>query len=279
MLAQRIVTSIVLLSMILGAIFGLSSSLFSLFILVMMGIACWEWSSLAGLKSLATRALYTTILLAIMVISIYSKMAWNLLLITGIGFWLLALFSICSYPASQLYWSSKPVLLFIGLPLFVPGWFAFFILRGQDDFLFHILFLLALVAAADIGAYFAGRAFGIHKLAAQVSPNKTWEGFVGGLLSCIILVVMAALIYSDYLPEMNLILWLKLLAFSIFISVFSVVGDLFESMVKRLRDVKDSGTILPGHGGVLDRIDGLTAAAPVYAILLLQFGPEFLWLL
>jgi phosphatidate cytidylyltransferase len=193
----------------------------------------------------------------------------------GIVFWLCALLLVCIYPAGKLLWANRPVLFVIALPLFLPGWLAFVYLRYQDFYAFHVLLLLALVAASDIGAYFAGRAFGKHKLAKTVSPNKTWEGFAGGLLvSCALILVIALVFISQFTP-LAVQHWLKLVLAALLIAASSVVGDLFESMIKRYRDVKDSGSLLPGHGGMLDRIDGLTAAAPVYALLLILMQQDF----
>jgi len=276
MLWQRVVTSFALLALILSAVFILPASLFYLFILLVMGIAAWEWSSLVGMSNTIYRALYVTVLLAAMVVSTHKGAPINLFFSMAIVCWLMALLFICIYPAGQIFWSKKATLIVAGLPLFVPGWLAFFVLRNQSNHEFHILLLFFLVAAADIGAYFAGRTFGKYKLAVRVSPNKTWEGFAGGVLACTLLVVIAVLLFSEQLPEMNSIRWFKLVIMGLLIAAFSVVGDLFESMVKRNRDVKDSGTILPGHGGILDRIDGLTAAAPLYAMCLIQLGAEFL---
>jgi phosphatidate cytidylyltransferase len=276
MLWQRVVTSFVLLALILGAVFTLPASLFYLFILLVMGIAAWEWSSLAGISNTVYRALYVSVLLAAMLVSTHKAVPINMFFGVAVVCWLIALVFIYAYPSAQTLWSKKPALLIAGLPLFVPSWLAFFVLRNQSNHEFHILFLFFLVAAADTGAYFAGRTFGKHKLAVRVSPNKTWEGFVGGVLACTFLVAVTAFIFSEHLPEMNSLRWFKLIIAGLVIAVFSVVGDLFESMVKRNRDVKDSGMILPGHGGILDRIDGLTAAAPVYVMCLIQLGPEFL---
>lgn len=276
MLWQRVVTSIVLLALILGAVIGLPASLFYLFIILVMGIAAWEWSALAGLNNTALKALYLAFLVAVMVASTQLGAPEIVILSGAIVCWFVALILIYSYPSTQVILHKKPVLFFAGIPLLVPGWLSFYLLRNHSHHEFYILFLFFMVAAADIGAYFAGRTFGKHKLAVRVSPNKTWEGFVGGMLACTVLVILTATIFSEYLPEMNSLRWFKLVLAGLVIAAFSVVGDLFESMIKRNCDVKDSGSILPGHGGILDRIDGLTAAAPVYTFLLLQIGPEFL---
>ena len=272
MLAQRVATSIVLLGLILSAVFYFPQNYFVLFITLVMGVAIWEWSALAGLSSMPARSCYVLAMLMLMALISLSESPLTIVLYLGVLFWIVAFLLILIFPAGKSLWASNPVLILAGIPLLVPGWLAFGILRGQEYFEFHILLLFFLVAAADIGAYFAGRKFGKHKLAVLVSPNKTWEGFFGGMLACILLVIVTVLIFSDELAEMNFTYWLKLVVSATLISIFSVIGDLLESMIKRYRNVKDSGKILPGHGGILDRIDGLTSAAPLYVILALQLG-------
>jgi phosphatidate cytidylyltransferase len=127
-----------------------------------------------------------------------------------------------------------------------------------------ILLIVAVVASADIGGYFTGRAWGKHKLKPAVSPGKTWEGFAGGVAANILLALVLWQVTGS-----NLVI---LLAIILPTSLVSVLGDLLESMVKRHRGIKDSGALLPGHGGVLDRVDSLTAAAPVFALALLASG-------
>jgi phosphatidate cytidylyltransferase len=146
----------------------------------------------------------------------------------------------------------------------LPCMIGLLFLHQQPSGIWLILWVAAIVSTADICAYFSGRAFGKHKLAKNVSPGKSWEGVIGGVLACVTLALLIA-----YFADKNV--WLTLLiviptAFS------SVLGDLLESMIKRHRGIKDSGSILPGHGGVLDRIDGLTAAIPVFALMLAVFN-------
>jgi len=147
----------------------------------------------------------------------------------------------------------------------VPAWIGLFFIRSHDQGSWLVLLLVAIVACADIGAYFAGKRFGRHRLAATVSPGKSWEGFVGGLFASVIFALIVGQVWA---PTERL--WL--LALVAPTALVSVVGDLLESMVKRHRGVKDSGLILPGHGGVLDRVDGITAAVPVFALTLLITG-------
>ena len=130
-----------------------------------------------------------------------------------------------------------------------------------------LLFVVIAVVAADVGAYFAGRRFGKTKLAPGVSPGKSWEGVLGGLLA----VLLASLLFDYWQPGL-IGSTFALLGVAIAVAMASVLGDLFESLVKRTRGVKDSGSILPGHGGVLDRIDGLLAALPVFVFSLQVIG-------
>ncbi len=276
MLAQRVATSFVLLGLILSAVFYFPETYFVVFITLVMGLAIWEWSALAGLSSIIARSSYVLVFLLLMALIRLSDNPLPSVLFVGVCFWIIAFLFIFIFPAGKNLWANNPVLILAGVPLFIPGWMAFVLLRDQANFEFHILLLFFLVAAADIGAYFAGRRFGKHKLAVLVSPNKTWEGFYGGMIACIVLVISTALIFSENLTELNMTHWLKLVIGAILIAIFSVVGDLLESMIKRFRDVKDSGKILPGHGGILDRIDGLTSAAPLYVFLLMQLGSDFI---
>jgi len=269
MLIQRVLTSFVLLFIILGSVFGLSENNFTLFLGLVISIAIWEWSALAGLSTLAGRISYLLLMIAVMYISLHLPIPTFVSLATGLLFWVIAFLLVCFFPDGQQFWGKIPIFLIIGLPLFIPGWLAFTWLRSQEYYSFHLLLLLALVAAADIGAFFTGKAIGRLSLAPRVSPNKTWEGFTGGLVASGFVVTLVTVILISRVTEINFQLWLKYFMSTLLIASFSVVGDLFESMIKRFRSVKDSGAILPGHGGMLDRIDGLTAAVPVYALLVM----------
>lgn len=175
--------------------------------------------------------------------------------------WLLALILVVGYPNNARLWYRPALMALVGLLLLVPSWAA--IVQLQDKGAlglagpWSLLFILLWVWAADTGAYFAGRAFGKHKLAPLVSPGKTIEGLVGGVALALVVVaaVFASGLLQASLPPLMLVALLTVLA--------SALGDLFESMVKRQRGIKDSGNILPGHGGMLDRIDSVTAALPI----------------
>ena len=275
MLLQRIVTAFALLFVVLAAVFFLPVNLFHLFIAFVISVSVWEWSALAGLTNKAARIGYLVCMLILMWLCLHAPVPVELYFSLGLIFWIAAFIFITRYSDKQSPSGYRLLFALLGLPLLLPGWMAFTWLREQQFHAYHVLSLFALVAAADTGAYFAGKSFGRHKLAVNVSPNKTWEGFVGGMLASALIMTVTTLVFVRQVTEVSISQWLLLVVCAMVIAAFSVVGDLFESMVKRFRNVKDSGAILPGHGGILDRIDGLTAAAPVYALLLLLLAPQF----
>jgi phosphatidate cytidylyltransferase len=266
MLKQRVITALILLAIILVVILVLPPSGFQAFVALCIALGAWEWSRLAGVESLPGRGAYTAVMLGLMYALLQAApTSHSLLLRAGALWWLLALVFVCIYPRGTALWYRTARLLPLGFLVLLPGWTALIYLRSLEQYVFNILLLLLIVAAADIGAYFAGRAFGKHKLAPVVSPNKTWEGFIGGqVAACVVLWVAVAT------PQLQLTLAQVAVATgaTLVLASASVVGDLFESMLKRQAGAKDSGTLLPGHGGVLDRIDSLTAALPIYSLLL-----------
>jgi phosphatidate cytidylyltransferase len=163
------------------------------------------------------------------------------------------------YPANAIWWARPVLLVPLGFLLLVPAWLGLTSLHAASAW--WLMYLFGLVWGADTGAYFAGRAFGKHKLAPHVSPGKTLEGFLGGLALTMAMAVAVAIC-----RDLNSLRLAAFLGLSLLTVLASVLGDLFESMVKRHAGIKDSGTIFPGHGGALDRIDSLTAAAPVFAL-------------
>ena len=271
MLKQRVVTAIVLVSLFLLALFGLAPEKFALVMGLVMVVAAWEWSHLAGFSSRVNRAVYAAGTLVVLVLvatwlaldenSLSDKQVRTFLAWSG-GWWALALLWVQSYPSSALLWGRRWLRGVMGLVVLVPTWVAITVLVHAANGVYLVLAVVLLVALADIGAFFTGRAFGRHKLAEQVSPGKTWEGFAGGMCAIALVLIPYVLYQTDDLAQ--LWAWLLLAGMT---GLASVLGDLLESMVKRHRGVKDSGSILPGHGGVLDRIDSLTAALPVFTLL------------
>jgi len=262
-LKQRVRTAVVLAGVLLAALFGLPANGFSTVMAVFLGYAAWEWSALAGLVSRAARIGFVAGILLLSVSAVWAQAGFGgsfyVVLALACGGWLIALRWICRYPHSASHWGGIGICLVMGAWVLVPTWVSIYWLVHEGALM--VLWVVLIVAAADIGAYFCGRRFGRHHLAPAVSPGKTWEGVAGGQLF-VLLLALASCWYLGLRGE----LWVGWLVLAALAGLASVVGDLLESMVKRHRGVKDSGRLLPGHGGLLDRIDGLTAALPVFAL-------------
>jgi phosphatidate cytidylyltransferase len=276
MLKQRVITALILATVFLVALFGLPAGYFSFFIGAVVLIGAWEWANLSGLPALWQRLSYSILVFALLIgAALYlgfageasldlDSVAIRDLLIIGCSWWALALLLVQGYPSSAVLWGHKVLRLLMGLLVLIPTWVALVYVRQQPNGAWLVLLLILIVALADSGGYFVGRRFGKHKLAPAVSPGKTWEGFAGGLLTnCLLAVILSQTLNTSFLLMLVLV---------VPTSLISVLGDLLESMVKRHAGVKDSGRILPGHGGILDRVDGITAGAPVFALALLASG-------
>jgi phosphatidate cytidylyltransferase len=276
MLKQRVITALIITAIFLSALFVLPSGYFAFFMAAVVLIGAWEWANLSSITQPALRIVYAVVMGACLLGASYwidftgeatpalNHKAVQQLLIVGCSFWAVALLLVQGYPSSAILWGHKFLRLFIGLFVLIPTWVALVYVRQQAEGHWLVILLFLVVAVADTGGYFTGRRFGKRKLAIHVSPGKTWEGFAGGLIANFLLAFI--LVFS-----FNLSIAL-VLAVIIPTSLISVLGDLLESMVKRHAGVKDSGTILPGHGGILDRVDGVTAAAPVFALALMTSG-------
>lgn len=267
MLKQRIITALVLLPFALGGFFLLDGALFALFIGAVVSLGAWEWARLAGLTAQVRRVAFAVLVAALLLGLYLVPVLAPWVLLCALIWWALATALVLGYPASGRYWAGLPAKLIIGLLILLPAWQGLVLFKQWPEANWLILAVMVLVWGADIGAYFSGRRFGKRKLAPQVSPGKSWEGVFGGLLATLLICVGVA-IYRDW-SFASLLLGLLGTAVVVLISV---VGDLTESMFKRQAGVKDSSNLLPGHGGVLDRIDSLTAAIPVFAALLWLAG-------
>ncbi len=287
-LRTRVITALVLLAVLAAATFGTSPFQFALFVSLVSGLGVLEWTRLMGLSNPVQRGVYLLLVLASMfALGVAMGLGPSALIVersvvlavTGMGvvFWCLAAWWVMHFPASQVYWSTRPRTALMGLLTLLPVWRALIQLKYLNSAGFLVLAVIALVSFADIGAYFVGRAWGNSRLAPQVSPGKSWAGFWGGMGASAVLACLLLVPVHRYVQALDLVAIVLLLLTAAVVAVFSVFGDLFESMLKRSQGMKDSGSLLPGHGGVLDRIDSLTAAAPLFVfILLLVFG-EWRW--
>lgn len=263
MLRTRVVTAFVLLFLVLGGLFILPSLYWGWLTLGVISIGAWEWGGLAA-YSRTGRLAYTGLTLLCGIAFFALRMRVEMAYVAAVVFWLLF-----ALPWIVVGWQVRnPMLLAAtGWLVLFPTWFALMEFHAMRPAL--LFGLLAVVSVADMGAYFAGRAFGKHKLAPSVSPGKTWEGVAGGLLS--------VFCYGAVWRLLEGALGVPFPGFSLLLAMAaaSVVGDLFESCLKRQAGLKDSGNILPGHGGVLDRIDGLTPALPLAAAFYIYGLPGF----
>jgi phosphatidate cytidylyltransferase len=268
MLKQRIITALWLMPLAIGGIFFLPFEYFALFTAAVVMLGAWEWANLAGFENPVARVGYSVVT-GLCMFGLFSVQEVGVLTI-GLGWWVLALILVLAYPGLNNLWSSKWVRLVIGFLILLPCWKGLLLLKQQQNSELILLYVCLMVWGADVGAYFAGRKWGVSKLAPRVSPGKSWAGFWGGMVSAL-LIGLGVGIYTELSTE-NLMI---LMAISTVTIAVSVLGDLTESMFKRFRGIKDSSQLLPGHGGVMDRIDSLTAAVPVFALLLLLTGLGF----
>ncbi len=264
MLKTRIITALILAPCVIAAIYLLPLSWFAGFFFLLAALAANEFAQLAGWKTPVLRYTYTAALAGLVVISWQKPELMKLSLLLAGGIWVLAPVLVLSYPRGHgLVGRGWPVAV-AGLIICWAAWSALVSIRSAPDGATWLLWSMLLVWGADIGAYFAGRRFGQRKLAPAVSPGKTWEGVWGGAAAAILACSVVLMIMGQFS-----LLWLPLTGLLIVLSVF---GDLFESVLKRVAGVKDSGTLLPGHGGVLDRIDSLVAVLPWLALILWALG-------
>lgn len=268
MLKHRVWTAIALL-LVFVAVLLAPWQVFVGFVWVVMFVATWEWSALTGLRYLWQRYAYVAFSLLLFGLAsffvLWSKQSTHVktVAIIGVVWWALALLWIQGYPSSRILWRSPLARMVMGWAVLIPAFLCCQYLVLSKYGPVSILAVVAIVAAADIGGYFFGRAFGKHKLAPKVSPGKSWEGVFGGVVAVLTLGLIINYLFIHISVASSVA---TLLA----VGLVSVVGDLLESMVKRESGVKDSGSILPGHGGVLDRIDGLVAALPVFTLALIH---------
>jgi len=270
MLWKRVITAIVLALLAIFFIFFQPTESLMYALLLVSFIAGWEWARLAGLIQPFFKLLYSLIISSLVYLS------WLLLpdyphlfepvMLVSIAWWVIVVYILIMRVPEKDTQSVSWKKVFMGLITLVPAVMALIHVHQFTDGGYWLFFVLSIIWVADIGAYFSGRRFGKHKLAPHLSPGKTREGLYGGLLATQGYSLIAGWYFQ--LPVSSIIL-LQLI--SLVATLLSVAGDLFISLLKRERGIKDSGTILPGHGGILDRIDSITSSAPLFALLLHKF--------
>ncbi len=266
MLKWRIITALILLPLVLGGIFLLPGWGFAIALGIVVLLGAWEWARLVSVERQSSRWAWlgaVTVLMGLLGGSGDPGIVLVPVLLLGLIWWLYAAWQVLRFSGAEREtgaFRGGPALI-AGLLVLLPAWVGLVWLHGLEAGPWLVLMVLVITWAADVGAYFAGRGLGRTRLAPAVSPGKTWEGVVGGL--ALALVAAAVMLFLFPLPPLPMGGLLLLAAVTV---VFSVLGDLYESLVKRRRGVKDSGALLPGHGGVLDRIDSLTATGTVYAL-------------
>jgi len=272
MLKHRIVTAAVLIPIVITVIYLPDPRWFSLFFAVFVALGAWEWAALCKFRD-QFKYLYSFLIVVILGALFWANNnnIYNAVIILGAVYWSLAIFVVIFYQLKHNLLPKSPIALsLLGMILFIPMWSSLIylkinIINGSS----LIMFLMLLVWSADTGAYFFGKKWGKRKLASVISPGKTWEGTIAGIVSGMLVSFIYIYFSEAYSSQMLIII-----SICFFTILISVIGDLMESLVKREADIKDSGSILPGHGGVMDRIDSLTAAAPVFVsgMICLGFG-------
>lgn len=255
MLKLRVLTAVVALGALLVVLFVLPPAIAQGVFAALILAGAWEWSGFLRPEKAAVRFVYVGLIAALLAaasVGLANEFAVGVILKIALAWWLIALFWVFVFPTPI----PKLAGWICGALVLIPAYLAIMSLYSLQPAL--LLFVLIIVWVADIGAYFTGKRFGKVKLAPKISPGKTWEGVFGGLLA----VAALALVRARWLDIEIAVL----LPFCLAVAIISIIGDLTVSMFKRNAGVKDSGRLFPGHGGVLDRIDSVTAAAPLFAL-------------
>lgn len=265
MLKQRLLTAFILIPLVIWGILGLSTHYLSLALTAILAVAAWEWSALMGLRDTFSRVAYVLVqgTLLPFAMQFFEAMPFVVLGV-ALLWWFVAMVWLGTSDGEVVPAGVGEVVLqgLVGILVLQPMWIALVTVHANGVLGAQLLlYLLIIVSGADSGAYMFGRLWGKNRLAAKISPGKTWEGVYGA--------IAATLLFSGagvwwFGLKGTMIVGFVLL--SVATVMFSIVGDLWESLLKRRRDLKDSGNILPGHGGILDRLDSLTAAAPVFCL-------------
>jgi phosphatidate cytidylyltransferase len=261
MLIPRLLTALILAPLFIWAIFALPQPYFAVLLLLFVVVGGWEFARLINIHPPLYRALISIGISTCAIIAANHSQNLHTVLYASILWWALNLYWVIRYPKNQQSWYGSGIVRAMGgVMLLAPMWVALVNLHNLYGGAYFLLLIL-LIWAADSGAYFVGKTFGKRKLAPNISPGKSIEGVLGGVGFA--LIVMFIFLQQQ---DISLALYWRYLLLAVVISGVSVLGDLVESLFKRASGFKDSGNIFPGHGGVLDRIDSLTAAAPFFLL-------------
>ena len=263
MLKSRLLTAFLMGPLILWAIYAMPENYFALFSFVLVSLGAWEWAAFAGWEKPLQRGLFflTNILLFGVVIYLQNT-DLNLTIVSlSLLWWLLCIPLLLTFPFKQNHLLHKRVVkTFVGIVLLSATLVSMMLIRNNPDYgSGFVLYLVLTIWFADSGAYFAGRSLGKVKLIPNVSPGKTWEGVAGAVAVTLIVALVSVNLLN--IPSSLSVMFILVTFVTV---VYSIVGDLSESMFKRMANIKDSGNLLPGHGGILDRIDSLMSAFPIF---------------
>ncbi|OIN83587.1 phosphatidate cytidylyltransferase [Francisella sp. TX07-6608] len=253
---ERIVTGIVLVAVVFGFLFFASDYLFGVGVFLVTLVSAYEWLKLAKIDQ---QSIFKNLIIFTIVVFVVAQFFIYLQYIFPI-FWLYAIYKLASYERQKIDTIATNEMLVMGIFTISPFAASLYILHTNG--VAWIFMFILVIAAADSGAYFTGKAIGKRKMLPRLSPNKTIEGLLGGLI-CAVIVAVIFLVYMN----LSFGQYIYMVIVSALIALLSVVGDVFESMMKRIAGVKDSGNILPGHGGVLDRLDGYMPTLPIFVLL------------
>jgi phosphatidate cytidylyltransferase len=258
MLRNRIYTALGLAALTAATIFLAPFWLFALIFAAAACVGVHEWAAFAGLTSTKQRVAYVVGWLLLVGVALAQQAIWLEFVVLTCLIWLFGFVSILLHPAFSKLYQNRWVAGVLGWVLLLCAWISLMTLFQAEHGKLWLLWLFVLTTATDVGGFFVGRAYGQHPMALSISPGKTREGAAGGVCLALIICV-SALVYSGGLGLYAAI------GLTLTMSVISIFGDLFESLMKRVSGVKDSGDLLPGHGGVLDRIDSIVAVLPFLA--------------
>ena len=265
MLKQRILTAIPLAALVVWGILTQPSDVIFYALTAIIVISGWEWARLSGITNTVLRLVYAVAIGALVYYSqnyiVNNPDLLKPILIITVIFWLIAIFHMFSKGPQENAKDFSVFKVVLGIIVLVPPVLALMHIREQSSL--WLFYCLSIIWVADIGAYFSGKKFGKNKLAPKLSPGKTKEGIYGAVFATALYSYFASIVFELQTIESFMLLIIAALA-----TFISVAGDLFFSLLKREQNLKDTGNILPGHGGILDRIDSVTSSAPLFALLL-----------